>query len=193
MPICNESCLSPAAESSWLCPPLSVCQKRSSYPRGSLTKYQFNSLWFCHLVLWAWWISSGNLPFVCPLAGHVQLCLLTCYSYSWLDAGFNRSGTHVSTFSSIVIWRTDGKWKLPDMLERRWLRRAEQHLGNRSPACKVDCVRKQLPQFAFFLSTGKVRSPPGKAIPPRAISDSELKHYWGTAAHGAFAMTICRD
>lgn len=103
MPICRESCLSLAAESSWLCLSLSVCQKRRNYPPWSLTKYQFNSLWFCHLVLWAWRISSGNLPFLCPLTGHTQHCLLTHYSYSWLDVGFNRSGTRVSTFSSIVI------------------------------------------------------------------------------------------
>lgn len=191
MLICNESCLRPAAESSWLCLPLSVCQKRN-YPPGSLTKYQCNSLWLCHLVLWAWWISSGNLPFVCPLTGHIQHCLLTCHSYSWLDVGFNRRGTWVSTFSSIVIWSTEGKWKLPDML------RGDGWGGPNISAigllhAKFTAWGSSHSTLHPFSPPGKVWSPPGKALLPQATNDSELKRYWCTAAHGAFATTICWD
>lgn len=147
-------------------------------------------------MLWAWCISSRNLPFVCPFTGHIQCCVLSCYSYCWLDVYFNRSGTWVSTVPSTVIWRTEGTWKLPDVLERRWLRRAKQHLGNRSPACKVDCMREQSLQFASFLpfsSPVKVWSPPRKTLLSWATTDSELKQHQTTAAHGVFIMTVWRD
>lgn len=109
-------------------------------------------------------------PSIC-LSTHVQHCLLTCYSYSCLSVGLNRNGTWVSTFFSVVIWRTEGKWKLPYTLERRWLRRAEQHLGNTSPACKVDCMRRQSPQFASLLSTRQ-------GLKPTREGTSSMSNQW---------------
>lgn len=88
---------------------LSVYQKRN-YPPGSLPKYQLNSLRFCHLILQ----HHGFLrqPSVCLSTHRTHTALSrTRYSYSWLDGGFSRSGTWVSTF-------TEGKWKLPNTLER---------------------------------------------------------------------------
>lgn len=164
---CNVNCLSPAAKSSWLCLPLRGGQKRRNCP-PSLTKYQFNFLRFCHLVLWAWWISSGNLPFVCPLTGHRQHFLLTCCSYSGLDGDSNRNDTWVSTFSllfgeqkgnenSLTCWRGDGWGGL------KHLSRQKQSLTawGSSPST-----------LHPFSPLGKVWSPPGTALQEQPVTVS---------------------
>lgn len=167
--ICNESCLSPAAEFTWLCLPLNIFQKRRNYPLGWLTKYQFNSLWFCHLVLWMERISSGNLPFVCPLTGHTKHCLLRCSSYSWPDVGLNRCGTWVSTLSSLLFverkgnensltcWRGDGWEGLNSAV---------------SLHAKLTSWGSSHPTLHPFAPPRKVWSPPGKVFLPQANSDS---------------------
>lgn len=134
--------------------------------KEEITKYQFNLLQVCHLVLWAWWISSGNLPFVCPLIGHRQHFLLTCCSYRWLDGDSNRNDTWVSTFSllfggqkgnenSLTCWRGDGWGGL-------------KHLSRQSLTAWGHSPSTLLP----FCPLGKVWSPPRKALQEQPVTVS---------------------
>lgn len=49
--------------------------------------------------------------------------------------------------------------------------RAEQHPGNRSPACKGDCMRKQSLHFASFLSTRQ-------GLKPTREGTSSVSNQW---------------
>lgn len=150
----NEGCLSPAAESFWLCLKCLPEKKLSARVTFQIPAELPTVLSPCTS---ASWISSGNLPFVCSLTGHTQHCLdMLQLQLDW--HGIQQEWYLGSTFSSTITKRTARKWKFPNVGER-WLRRTEQHLGNRSPTCKVGCMRKQSPSFASFISTTQGMKP----------------------------------
>lgn len=145
-------------------------QKERNLPPVPLNKYQFNSLRFRYLVLWVWWISSGNLPFVCPLTGYRQHFLRMCCSYTWLHGDSNRNDTWVSTLPLLFGEQKGNGNSL--MLERRWLGRAETSQQQLSCRQTLTAWGSSPSTPHPFSALGKVWSPPGKALQEQAVTVS---------------------
>lgn len=167
MPTGRESCLSSAAESSWLSllPYLSYLFLLEKKKLSTEITYKIP-------VLFPTYLSPCTLGMMNFLR-KTSICLSSPRTHTMLptdimvtagfDAGFNRSGTWVSTFSSFAIWRTAGKWT-PLICWRRegwgWL----NNLGIQSPEGKGNSVRKQSLRLASFLPTRQGLKPTREGI-----------------------------
>lgn len=163
---CNVNCLSPAAESSWLCLPLKWWPEKKKFSSSiSLTPCGSVILYFGHDGF-----PQETFPFVCLLTGHRQPFLLICCGYSWLHGNSNRNDTWVSALSllfgeqkgnesSLTCWRGDGWGGL-------------KHLSNSSPAGKVWLHEEAVPPLPPFSALGKVWSPLGKALQKQPVTVS---------------------